>query len=204
MGRILFLQNVPLPIFYRRRIYRIVPAVLAFLTVVTIAYLAAERLVHWDEVLTAALFLKNYFFVGSHHATLPFAHIWSLCVEEHSYIVLSLAALAFRKQLSRPKVMLWLLAAFTAVMAVTYSLQFDDPKFLPWEMLIRNEVSAFGILVSAALLVTLNGKRTILPWFTIPALFAFGLAINWYWRVPEALRLIIGVGSLSLAVNLLS
>ena len=90
MAQLLFVEQVPLKRFYQRRIARIFPAVYAFLAIITLIWLALGRTVDWEEAWRAALFVNNYL---PGDADMPFGHIWSLSVEEHSYVVLSLAAL---------------------------------------------------------------------------------------------------------------
>jgi peptidoglycan/LPS O-acetylase OafA/YrhL len=64
-------------------------------------------------------------------------------------------------------------------------------------------VSAFGILVSALLLMCLHGERKRqVPGIVILMLGGFGVALHW-WSVPLGVRALAGVGALALAVNLL-
>jgi len=76
--------------FYRRRAYRILPAylVVLWLYLVFPAWRESPVLPSLWQFLT---FTVNLFFVDfSHHA---FSHVWSLCVEEHFYLVLPLEAI---------------------------------------------------------------------------------------------------------------
>jgi peptidoglycan/LPS O-acetylase OafA/YrhL len=76
--------------FYRRRVYRILPAYLAVLWIYLVfpAWRESPVLPPLWQFLT---FTVNLFFVDfSHHA---FSHVWSLCVEEHFYLVLPLLAI---------------------------------------------------------------------------------------------------------------
>jgi peptidoglycan/LPS O-acetylase OafA/YrhL len=73
--------------FYRRRAYRILPAYLAVLWIYLVfpAWRESPVLPPLWQFLT---FTVNLFFVDfSQHA---FSHVWSLCVEEHFYLVLPL------------------------------------------------------------------------------------------------------------------
>lgn len=89
MARLLFVDRVPIPVFYRRRISRIMPGFLVFVALVTLAYLVLGKPVAWSEVATALTFTKNYFLASAEETAMPFGHIWSLSVEEHSYILLT-------------------------------------------------------------------------------------------------------------------
>lgn len=204
MARILFVQETSISVFYKRRASRIFPAVFAFLGAVTLLFFASGKPIAWLELATSVLFVTNYFFIGSEHALLPFGHIWSLSVEEHSYILLSLIAIASRKKWVRPIFAIAAVACLAAAIGLSYAIQFSGGRHLQWVDLIRTEVSSFGILTSSALMLYFN-KRTIpiLPWLTCPSLLAFGLAIQWWWATPDMIRLVVGVGSFALALNLL-
>jgi peptidoglycan/LPS O-acetylase OafA/YrhL len=81
--------------FYRKRAYRILPAYLVVLAV----YLAwpgwredAGMSPLWEFV----TFTENLFVdYGKNHA---FSHVWSLCVEEHFYLVLPLIVLVLSRR----------------------------------------------------------------------------------------------------------
>ena len=104
MARLLFIQQVPLPQFYKRRIARIFPAVLAFLAIVVGIRLALEQRVSWSEVGAAGIFINNYVVGVLGKEAMPFGHFWSLSVEEHSYIVLSLIAVTARRRFASARV----------------------------------------------------------------------------------------------------
>lgn len=97
MSRLLFVKQVPIPLFYRRRIARIFPAFFVMLTAIVLIFSALGREINWSEVAMAVLFLNNYFPGDIGHAVMPFGHIWSLSVEEHAYILLSLLAVVSRR-----------------------------------------------------------------------------------------------------------
>jgi len=73
--------------FYRRRAYRILPAYLVVLWLY-LAFPAWRESPALPPLWQFLTFSVNLFFVDfSHHA---FSHVWSLCVEEHFYLVLPL------------------------------------------------------------------------------------------------------------------
>ncbi len=97
MAGILFLQRQPLDRFYKRRISRIFPV---FVVYVCFAYgLATSRGVafRWDEFLSSLAFLRTYWpnDTGIHGTPVGviIGHTWSLNVEEHAYLLMSLLAL---------------------------------------------------------------------------------------------------------------
>jgi peptidoglycan/LPS O-acetylase OafA/YrhL len=202
MARLLFIREVPLASFYKRRIARIFPASLCFIAIIVAVRLAWGKPVDFTEVLAAATFVNNYFVGVLGKYAMPFGHFWSLCVEEHSYVVLSLIALAARRQWLPARGMVLAATAIIAACAAGYGLANSDADYFALSM--HSEVAAFGIFASAALLLCLEG-RTLprLPLLAYVALGGFGVAMHW-WAVPGPLRTLAGVGAFALLINLLS
>ncbi len=102
----------PLIGFYRRRAYRILPAYL----VVVLLYFAIPS---WREAAVLAppwqflTFTENLFIIDwtVNHA---FSHVWSLCVEEHFYLVLPVLVLAMMRKPSLRKTAFLLTALVAA------------------------------------------------------------------------------------------
>jgi peptidoglycan/LPS O-acetylase OafA/YrhL len=202
MARLLFVDAVPIPTFYKRRAARIFPAVFCFMAVVIALYLALGKPLSWTEIAAAAAFLINYFPGQPGAAVMPFGHIWSLCVEEHSYILLSIVAVAVRARWLSAQRAVGLLAGLSAVIGFAYWLTYRG-QHLALDRWIHSEVSAFGIFASALILLLARGRkmpRLALP--VLPVLIGFGFALHW-WSVPAPVRLVFGVGAFALAVNLL-
>ncbi|MGE5623134.1 MAG: acyltransferase family protein [Bacillota bacterium] len=201
MARLLFIQEVPLRTFYRRRIARIFPATLFFLASIILLFAALSLKIAWPETWTAILFVKNYFPGEPGNALMPFGHIWSLSVEEHSYVLLSLLALAARRHIMSARTATAGAAMLCACVALYYwsavGLQADDMAWL------RTEVSAFGIFFSGFLAIYFN-RRPVpkTSWLVVTALVGLGIMLHW-WSVPKPFRLIFGIGAFALAVNLL-
>jgi peptidoglycan/LPS O-acetylase OafA/YrhL len=201
MGRLLFIREVPLPQFYKRRIARIFPAVFVFLALVVLWHALSGRVIDWREVLAAATFTNNYFIKLPEETFMPFGHIWSLCVEEHSYILLSLLAVLARRKNIKP---LWsVLAAVAAMFAIAIGyLQLYQGRALAFHM-AHSEVSAIAIFASVLILLHFQGRKV--PSLTLPmyaGLVLFGMLLHW-WSVPGMVRTLFGIGALALAVNLL-
>lgn len=99
--------------FYIRRFFRIQPAALAFLAVV--ALLIATHLIHdhWYYWFAALFMFENFAWTGM--AVVPYSffvgHFWTLAVEEHFYILLSLLLYFFRKFRLAALVFIYLLLA---------------------------------------------------------------------------------------------
>lgn len=199
MARLLFIKRVELPTFYRRRIARIIPSVLVYLGLVTLWFGVTDRGIDWVQVTAAASFTNNYF--QSLDGAMPLGHIWSLSVEEHSYVVLSLIAFLARKGLIRANhavaaaSMGMLLCAFLYWAAVSEAA-------LAREFRMHSEVAAFGIFASAFLVIAWNGIKPASSSFMAPAFVAIGILAHW-WSVPTALKVAMGCGCFALAINML-
>lgn len=202
MGRLLFVQEVPFAQFYRRRISRIFPAMFAYLFIMTACYAVFGQAISWQELLAAALFVNNYFPGEPGAAVMPFGHIWSLSVEEHSYVLLSLLAMAVRAGRIGVRTGMGLGAVACISVGLYYNHSYTG-SHLEFDRWIRTEVAAYGIVVSALLLLQLRQtRRFAVPLIVVPLLGALALLTHW-WSVPVAVRTFIGVGALALAVNLL-
>ncbi len=176
MARFLFLQEVGIGTFYRRRIARIMPAVYFFLFAVVAAMSLLHREINWHELLAAALFMNNYFPGELGHTVMPFGHICSLSVEEHRYILFVLGG-------------------------VYYWTQYGGRALSGhW---LHSAVSACGIFASAFLILHLQGRRhATLRWPAYTALLALGLATQW-WSHATPLQIFLGGAIFALLVKLL-
>ena len=202
MAKILFIEHVPIPGFYQRRISRIFPALYVFIILIVFLRLATGSAVDVKETAAAATFLINYFPGEPGNAVMPFGHIWSLCVEEHSYILLSLIAMATRTGHISARLGIVACTVIFALAGMFYWATYDGAH-LSFDRWIHSEVAAFGIFASAAFVVFLNRKNlTRVPRMSAPGLILLGCAMHW-WSVPAPVQLIIGVGAFALAANLL-
>lgn len=202
MARLLFVNATPIGLFYKRRVSRVFPAHFAFLGVVVLVFLALGREVRWSEVAAAAFFVNNYWTGDPGHNVMPFGHIWSLCVEEHSYVLLSLIALAVRRQWMKALHALALCAAITACFTVWYWMRYSGTE-LAYVMRLRTEVSAFGIFASGAMLLYLRNRAIPRPLaMAVPVLMAMALMTYW-WSVPLPVQIIVGVSLFALCLNIM-
>jgi peptidoglycan/LPS O-acetylase OafA/YrhL len=199
MTRILFIDRVPLSIFYRRRIARILPSVVVLLAVVVLAYRIAGRDISTYELAAAATFTNNYF-VTSGAWTLPVGHIWSLSVEEHAYVLLSLLALSCRARKASGLVELGVTAGIAIAIAVAYWFAFGAHGING--LWLHTEVAAFGIVASGFMLLVFQSRRPVLPAAAVPLLVAVGICAYW-WKVIPPATLVIGGATFALALNLL-
>lgn len=198
MARLLFIDKVAIGHFYRRRISRIIPAHLAFILLTSLAWLALGLPISLSDILPPLFFFNNYI-VGS---ALQFGHIWSLSVEEHSYIALSLVAIAVRAWRRTPLVILLVLAIACAATIIGYQLRHPPGQEL-YVLMLHTETAAYGIVISAFFCVLFHRRgvpRT--NSMVVPLLLAGGVCLHW-WSVPPAIAQVVGVGAFALAVNLL-
>lgn len=198
MARILFVRPVPIPTFYKRRIARVFPSLYFFILAMACAYALFGVDRSWSEIAAAVSFTNNYFRGDN---VMPFGHVWSLCVEEHSYVLLSLVALGHRAGRLDAGRTVGLLALMWAAFGVAYWLLFSGAQ-LEFDYWRHSEVSAFGIFAAAWVLLRpgLGALRRLPPW-SIVALALAGVGAHW-WSVPLPLRLAIGSGAFALAVNM--
>jgi peptidoglycan/LPS O-acetylase OafA/YrhL len=202
MGQLLFVKHTAIPMFYRRRVSRIIPAHVSFLLCMTVLYLATQTPIDWSETAAALFFLNNYFPGELGHPTMPYGHIWSLSVEEHSYILLSLVAIVSRQRSIDSKWIIAPLAACFVGAGIWYWMHYTGRE-LEFDKWLQTEVSAYGIFISTFLLLFFADKKIPrLPLLVYPALLALGLAAHW-WSIPIWVRTTVGVGLFALTVNLL-
>lgn len=182
MSNLLFVKRVSLVHFYKRRISRILPAFVLFVTIVygVAAWQGKGR--GWDEIVSTLLFLRTY--LPDHpdiwHTGLPIGHLWSLNVEEHSYVFLSLltliAVLRGREA--------WVVAGVSVLSMALYYVYETSHRFAGGSFEIRTEIAASFLLVSAAyFLVRHRVAPLVRPWMPLAALVvaSFGYLPHAHW-----------------------
>jgi peptidoglycan/LPS O-acetylase OafA/YrhL len=175
MAEILFARNTPIATFYQRRISRIFPALWVF-----VLALLMLGLITIDDAIKALTFTSNYFPAGA-----MLEHTWSLCIEEHSYVLLSILAVVNRwKHLNIPLI----LATLSVLCLINGAIQtwvfHRDFTQVFW----HSDVRAASVLIGAALYLRL--RVTTVPnlgW--IPsALILIGFAISIPYSVPDPIK----------------
>ncbi|MBK9153221.1 MAG: acyltransferase [Chloracidobacterium sp.] len=171
MAGILFLQQQPLTKFYKRRISRILPAFLLFVFFVfAYAWLAGIDFTI-VEFISTVFFLRTYLpvEVGIWASAVPIGHLWSLNIEEHSYLFMSAFILLgfFRKREAEG-----LLISGVGCLAVGVIYAKLGPR-APHSGGIGSEIAASHILIAAGYRL-LREKRGIKvpPWAPVLALAA--------------------------------
>lgn len=183
MAKILFVRRVPLKEFYIRRISRIVPV---FLLYVGCIYMAGYFFWHSEEsanVLSTLLFLRTYVPSDPHiwHTDLPIGHIWSLNVEEHCYVFLSLLTTIAVLRKREPLVLLGV-ALLSLVIFIFYT---GHPQMAPLEISTRTETAASFLMMSAGYsLLKCKTEKYVQSWMPLVAFVATVLCYTdltpWY------------------------
>lgn len=200
MAEILFIERYPLKKFFKRRFSRIYPALLIFVVVTLIALSGTFVAFKWKAALTALTFTYNYAGILVSRAG-ALDHIWSLCVEEHAYIILALisATVPGRNRVIPLLVTLALLAMANG--ALSYWVFRLDYEHTYW----RTDVHIASILLSASIcLLKAEGR--------LPAVFmgrhvalaaSVGAVVLFLDPVPTPIHYLLAVPLLALAVNAL-
>lgn len=200
MVRLLVTQRVPIGQFLRRRVARIFPAAYVFLAVLAAGCALAGKPVSWPELLAAGTFTFNYFPGQLGHAVLPVGHFWSLCVEEHSYLLLAGFAVLAGRSAGR---MLAIVALCMGVSigAGAWYVSHHEGRALTG-MLLRTEVAAFTLFASVFLNLAIGRRAIHVPAPAWCLVFAAAMLTQW-WSVPVLVQTYVGGALFALAVNLL-
>ena len=201
MGELLFIRRESLPRFYWRRFTRIAPALAGFLFTVTVVYLLAglDLGISEKSLLAAVTFTYNYLWAVPGFASTSFDHLWSLCVEEHSYIVLGLVALALARSTISPWRICVGLAVISMLWGVYLTVAFNaDYYHVYW----RSDTRASAILLGCGFYCLAVEKPQAFQWIrggTLVLLFALGLALSLSW-VSDCLKYTVGTTTLALCI----
>ncbi|MER9686032.1 acyltransferase [Mesorhizobium sp. M0139] len=200
MGEILFIERFPLKKFFKRRFSRIYPALLVFVTSAMIGLSGTFIAFKWKAALTALTFTYNYAGILITRAG-ALDHIWSLCVEEHAYIILALISVVVtgRGNVVRLLVTLSLLAMANG--AISYWVLGMDYEHSYW----RTDVHIASILLSASICLLKHDDR--LPAFLkspyVSLVSAAAAILLFLDPVPTPIHYLLAVPLLALAVNTL-
>jgi peptidoglycan/LPS O-acetylase OafA/YrhL len=153
--------TVSLPRFYARRARRLLPALFVMLGVVLAAFLIA-----WPEEIgrirgeaaAAFAYVSNWYLIGidqSYFTTLgrpsPFAHLWSLAIEEQFYVVWPVLLGGLALLMRRSARVAATIAAGAAVSALAMWLIYSGGD--PSRVYFGTDTRAAGLLMGAALAV---------------------------------------------------
>ena len=181
MSTILFEKRIPLKIFYIRRFSRIFPVFSLYIVVAFLfAYLSKTYLGKADmgfeirEFFSTLTFMRTYYPLEPHiwATKVPIGHLWSLNVEEHAYVLMSLVTLfIFRNQ----KVANLLIALGLGAIGLSFYYYFNLAN-APTDYRIRTETTISFIFLSAGYNLIKKEKNIIvhpfIPVVTLALAFA--------------------------------
>ena len=198
MARLLFEKRVDLKTFYVRRFSRVFPALLVF---VVITYLIAS-LVGWQfsftEVVANLTFVRTYFPADPHiwSGEVPVKNLWSLNVEEHAYVVMSLMTLIFINN-RNAATLLFAIGLTSIGISLYYSFTQDNNGA---DFLIRTECAIGFVAISAAYrLAHQNWFQNVSPW--LPVLAVVASILTYLEDVPFWMSIVFPPLLLSFAIN---
>ena len=205
MAEILFVKNMPLGIFYFRRFSRIYPALILLCTILYLnSVIIGQRSIYinFPEYIYSVSLIENYFSIYGHR-TFALDHIWSLCIEEHMYLLLGGIAVLYRwKKLPIVTVTTIFALLFMANGAIQTWWAGLDYYAVYW----RSDVRGASILISVTCFLLLRDRTTLSPllraeWLPVClALCAFILNIK---LIPDPIKYSVGTTLLAASLALL-
>jgi peptidoglycan/LPS O-acetylase OafA/YrhL len=155
MADILFVEHFPLTTFYQRRISRIYPGLLAFVLLTYFLVRGTALSFKPLAIVLSLAFLLNYG-IALGHGVAAIENLWSLCIEEHSYLLLgALAFLLRRAPAARPALILLAIAFLSIANGLFCAFVFhQNGPLLYW----RTDTQLAPIFLAAAAYLLLRGR----------------------------------------------
>lgn len=197
MAEILFIKHTPLPSFFKRRISRVWPALFVFIIAMWLIFGRTENDLHvgYQSVLSTLTFTYNYYSLYVEHSPV-LDHIWSLCIEEHTYILLAFVAFLSRKYRFDPiKPLIALCLLFLANGALLTFSQHLDYYNVYWRSDTRSASILIGVIIF--LVFTQSGKKVNA--LTSVTLFGLAVALNMN-PVPDPIKYSLGTVCVAIAI----
>lgn len=194
MAEILFIRRSDLPTFFVRRFSRIYPALATFVIVTTLAF-HGTAFSHGAVAAVVALTMTlNYAMVYTHPIAM-LDHLWSLCVEEHAYILLAGIALCSRRRSFHFGAAIALLGLAALVNGVVRTELLGHAML---ETRWRTDVSVAGIFIAAALWLRFKSV-SVRAWVSPVALVIAVLL-----RLQESTLLSFGLYTVAIAIAIVA
>ncbi len=178
-------QRPRMRLFFGKRFSKILPSYLFFLVagmllaIILVRPFAPEMLPTWKEIPQYLFFYRNY---GGPPPRLLFEHTWSLCVEEHFYLILPVICLLLWK--FKREASLFPLAIFILVAGILIRLYTASSGFAEYPTYTHNRIDAlaWGVLVTimGRKWTKLHGKDIFLLLGVV--MFPLGLWISDQWE----------------------
>lgn len=199
MSTILFEKRLSLKDFYIRRLSRIFPVLFAYIVAIYgISWLHAINF-KFSEVFASLFFLRTYLPAepGIWDTEVAIGHLWSLNVEEHAYIILSLLTL-FLVNTRRIAIVLLTLGSLTLLLSAFHYLESSPEEFPLY--LIRTESAVVFIFYSAGYGLLRRQLNWSLPAWA-PVLCVAGAVLCYAQQLPLWLIFSVSPILLAIAVN---
>jgi peptidoglycan/LPS O-acetylase OafA/YrhL len=172
--------RISLASFYVRRLFRIQPAALTYLAVVSILMLVGRISTGWDGVAGAFFMVRSSFPLGG--GTWETGHFWSLAVEEQFYLLLPGFLVLVRRGRLRILIALVLLLQFWRVIVVDHAALHGLAPVLT----LRTDMAIDVILLGSGFALALQHRQLraaaqayLLPWvaflYTVLVFLELGL-----------------------------
>jgi peptidoglycan/LPS O-acetylase OafA/YrhL len=189
MAKLLFVKRVPLSVFYKRRISRILPVFFIFLTTISLLSFLLELSNEHNNFIYNLLFIRSYYPISPSiwNTGLPIGHLWSLNVEEHCYILLSMITLIslFYKREYLPILLLGCCSVLLQYLYIKF------PSIASENYSLKTEIVASFLLISAGYsLIKHTFEKHVPSWAPIIALLLAFLCYTDYsphWTAKWAL-----------------
>jgi peptidoglycan/LPS O-acetylase OafA/YrhL len=168
MGNILFIKKVDLKTFYIRRFSRVIPVFFVFVAALFCIYWLLGDATPVSHIFPTLFFIRTYFpsEISISQSSIPIGHLWSLNVEEHAYVIMSIVTL-FAFKAKKSSINLIGLAVLSQIVFFLYS---SDILTSPSNAAIRTEVAISFIFYAAGYRVFLESNNVkvnpILPLVT--------------------------------------
>ncbi len=171
MSILLFEKRISLRDFYIRRFSRIYPAFFVYLVFACVVGVIFSIEFSWSELFSSLFFLRTYLPVepGIWSSGLTIAHLWSLNIEEHAYLFLSVVTLLLVNR-RIVGITLLLLALGSILLSFYYYARLTAEDFKLYS--IRTESAVVFILFSAGYgLLARKYQWTLPSWIPVVCLF---------------------------------
>jgi peptidoglycan/LPS O-acetylase OafA/YrhL len=167
MADILFVENYPIGKFYKRRFSRIYPALLVFIPATYVLVHSTSLSFKPAAGFLGLIFLLNYAMIIG-HGVAAIENLWSLCVEEHSYLILGFLAFYIRRKARNPKPLLLAVAILSLCDGLLSAFAFHEHgRAIFW----RTDTQLAPIFLAAGFYLHMR-QRKVASWLPLMALAA--------------------------------
>jgi len=185
--------DISLSGFYRRRIYRILPAAFVYLCAIALLSLIGAVALRRTDLASTVLYFRNFVWVGG-PGTQATGHFWSLSIEEQFYVFLPavLLLLGTMRFQSLAVVLISTCAAWR-----WFFFQFFAPENAPITLRFRTDIRIDGLLCGCLIAIVLadgRARRVLSRFFTLPVWLGLAAALlvvihrkGEYTSLPESL-----------------